>query len=252
MRLRRIIWTCSALAGLAWAQEKKQPEESEKFTSKLIPVRYVNVTHMRDLLSVPGVSVKADAEMHALVVSGRADAVTTLEEMVKKLDIAPTPPPPRPNIELTVYMLSGSTEGKSGHGDEVPADLSSTVKQLHQLFPYKSYRILDSFMLRGRDGARGNTTGSIPSPAGLPPATYRFDYLSAVLGDGTPRTIRLNGLNMNIRAPFATSGSTQFTYSDSGVSTDLDLREGQKVVVGKSNYGTDDAFILVVTAKVVE
>ena len=39
---------------------------------------------------------------------------------------------------------------------------------------------------------------------------------------------------------------------ESGVNTDVDVREGQKVVVGKSNFGAEDAFILVVTAKVVE
>jgi hypothetical protein len=41
--------------------------------------------------------------------------------------------------------------------------------------------------------------------------------------------------------------------NNSGIRTDVDVREGQKVVVGKSNIsGSVDALILIVTAKVVE
>ena len=39
----------------------------------------------------------------------------------------------------------------------------------------------------------------------------------------------------------------------SSIQSDIDIGEGQKVVVGKSStHATDDALILVVTAKVVE
>lgn len=41
--------------------------------------------------------------------------------------------------------------------------------------------------------------------------------------------------------------------SEANLATSLDAREGQKVVVGKSNVrGTDDAIILVITPRVIE
>jgi len=42
-------------------------------------------------------------------------------------------------------------------------------------------------------------------------------------------------------------------YIDTGIATDVDIREGQKVVVGKANMdGSDRASIVVLTAKVVD
>ena len=46
---------------------------------------------------------------------------------------------------------------------------------------------------------------------------------------------------------------TAFQYVETGINTDVDIREGQRVVVGKANMdGTDRASIVVLTAKVVE
>ncbi len=55
-----------------------------------------------------------------------------------------------------------------------------------------------------------------------------------------------------MRVPI-TTGPGQFQYQEVGINTDLDVREGQKVVVGKTNMDSSDrALIVVVTAKVVE
>ena len=44
--------------------------------------------------------------MHMIVVYGTQDAVATVEEMVKRLDVAP------PNIEFTVYLVLGNRSGR--------------------------------------------------------------------------------------------------------------------------------------------
>lgn len=256
MRIR--LLSMLAAAALLCAQEKPGTQkpttpEPEKLVTRIIQVHYVNVNHLRDLLGIPGVYVKADSDLHVLAVTGYPDTVQALEDMAKKLDVAPPPPPARPNIDLTVYILGADAKTR---GDEVPADLSATVRQLHQLFPYKGYRVLDTFVLRGRDGESGSTSGSIGSAADGTPTLYTFRYNKALVGEGTPRTIRLNDLQMNIRAPYTTqpvgTAPPQKSYLDSGIRTDLDIREGQKVVVGKSTYGAENPFILAVTAKVVE
>ncbi|HVN83075.1 MAG TPA: hypothetical protein VMW38_29095 [Terriglobia bacterium] len=43
------------------------------------------------------------------------------------------------------------------------------------------------------------------------------------------------------------------TYIDTGINTDLDVREGQKVVVGKATVdNSNNALFLVLTARVVD
>jgi len=234
-----MLWTLIALAGLALGQEKK-PEDTGKMVSKIIPVHYVNVNQLRNMLSVPAVQINANSEMQALVVTGSADAVAMLEEMAKKLDV---PPPPHPDIELTVYLVFGSPQGK---GDEIPTELASTIKQLHSSFAYKGYRMADSFVLRGRDGESGRTTGVIAGSTEMN-STYSFSYAHATVSGESPRVIRIDNLDMGLR--LTRNGSPV----DSGLRTSIDVREGQKVVVGKSNInGSDEALILVVTGKVVE
>ena len=42
-------------------------------------------------------------------------------------------------------------------------------------------------------------------------------------------------------------------FTTAGFNADIDVREGQKIVVGKSNFdGADGTFFLIVTAKVVD
>jgi hypothetical protein len=149
-----------------------------------------------------------------------------------------------------VYLLSGSPDVKQGGDEGIPTELASTVKQLRTLFAYKGYRLTESFVLRGRDGAGANTSGNIPNTN----QTYDFRYRSASVTAGSPRVVHLDDLSLQVSTPTrAVDKDNQTIYRRVGIGTNLDAAEGQKVVVGKSNTsGTDDALILVVTAKVVQ
>src|SRR5262249_34864659 len=138
-------------------------------------------------------------------------------------------------------LLYGAAQDPAG--DTTPQDLAATVKQLRSIFPYKGYRVMESFVLRGRDGQQTQTNGTLPGSTTL----YDFKYRPHVLPGSAPRMIRIDGLHFQLRIP------ENNTFFDANISTDLDTREGQKVVVGKSNVrGTADAILLVVTPKVIE
>jgi hypothetical protein len=47
-------------------------------------------------------------------------------------------------------------------------------------------------------------------------------------------------------------GNYQFTYIDVGLNTDIDIKEGQKAVVGRAGLERDKALFLVLTAQVVQ
>jgi len=245
--MKQILLIAFALAGLVRAQ---QPD-SEKITSKIIPVHYVNVNHLANLVSIPGLSVKSDSQMSVLVVTGPEHGVDAIEEMVKKLDV---PPPAEvvSTIELTGYLVSGSTQAR---GDEITADLSSTVKQLRALFPYKSYRVIDAFVLRG--SATTSQRSSLANTSGILLGTnseYRFSYTGATVLPGTPRSLRINNLDLEISTPTGARNEKGNPITRNvGIRTDVDIPEGQKVVVGKSNFtGADDALVLVLSAKILE
>jgi|SRR5579872_1323927 len=158
------------------------------------------------------------------------------------------------NVELTVYLLTGAAGGQAA--DEVPQDLTATVKQLHSVFTYKSYRLADSFVLRGRSytsssaGRGAYTDGILPANA----LHYRFGYNRLWVTGDPPRTVHVDGLNLNLsRPPVTTKDGKQRSDGVASINTDLDVRDGQKTVVGKSSVDTTgDALILVIVPKVIE
>jgi len=234
--MRRIIWTLLLTAACTWAQP-------EKFVQKIIEVKFADPGNVADAIRIFGVSAGADRSLHIVSVRGTAEQVTAAEEAIKKLDVAPL------NVELTVYLVNGIGGPKAGSTDEVPGELASTVKQLHSLFPYKSYRLTESFVLRAREGREGLSSGVIPGTN----SEYRFQYQRTSVSAGNPRVVRLDGMALTVSTPTGRDNDGKTVLRQVGVRTDIDAAEGQKIVVGKSNFnGSDDALILVVTAKVVQ
>jgi hypothetical protein len=212
---------------------------------KMVEVKYADPRRLSEAVRMFGVNTSYDSSLHMVALRGPAENVAAAEEAIRKLDIAPV------NVELTVYLLSGLGPSHQPSTEEFPSELSSTVKQLHALFNYKTYRLTESFVLRGRDGSNASTSGQLP---GSTEKNYSFGYVSATVSSGTPRVVHIDRMDLQVHTPNGrntTNGET--LYRTASIATNLDAAEGQKIVVGKSNInGSDDAMILVVTAKIVQ
>jgi len=237
----KILCGLAVMSLLAWGQDAAPP----RVERKLIQLKYVNADRMRNLLrNYTGGNIESDDNLHAVVIRGSSEMVASAEDVVKKLDVPPI------DFDLTVYLISTSAQA----GDQLPEALASTAKQLHGVFAYKGYQLLDSFVLRGRDGQGatgsqgGNAEGTIKN------STYSFRYNRASVLDGTPKMVNLQNLSLQIRLPSGMRNEKgQPEYKTTGLTTDIDIRDGQKVVVGKSDVNNGESpLILVVTAKVVE
>ena len=177
----------------------------------------------------------------------------TIEETIRRLDV---PPPTPQNVELTVYLLlgvgsgrlSGSRAGKCREAteDDIRVQRLSRNRYLGRQKPRQT-----AVPCQGL--ARLDT--DIPNPS-----TYSFGYSGCQYpSDEKGRSIRLDGLRFNANIwsrTQQTEGNVRRwirANSDAGFGTDVDVREGQKVVVGKAAIGgTNSALILVITAKVLE
>ena len=137
--MKRILLILFA-AALGWAQQDNGPK------SAIIDLKYADPNRVYSLLSgMFKLYMKADVGLHVIAIAGAPDDVAAAVAAIKRLDV---PTPPEPDVDLTVYLIYGLAQGPSA--DDIPQDLSSTVKQLHGLFGYRSYKLADSLMLRGR------------------------------------------------------------------------------------------------------
>jgi hypothetical protein len=165
------------------------------------------------------------------------------------------------NIELTVYLVSGLAQPQAGAAaGELPDDLATTLNQMRGVFAYKTYKLVSAFTLRGRNGSSAEVAGELP----LNNWAYDFKYNNANLSESTPGVVHINHLRLEItRRGFATRVSppgakevnSPLTLATSPVvlvSTDLDIKEGQKTVVGQSAVNGTDALFLVIVPKVIE
>lgn len=251
MRIAKYMLCGLALAGLLAAQKPASEEAAktllQNYQRRIFQVKYADVRSLRHVLDIFGYGIQADPDLHVLAVSAPPDVITAIEDAIKRLDV---PSAAAKDVDITVYLVLASQQ--AGAGDELPDGLPAVASQLKGIFAFKSFRMLDTVVLRTQPGNKAGASG-ILGAADAPKTRYHLNVRpSAVTDDPNGRLIRLNDLSLALNVP-VNSGSGQLTYMDAGINTEITVREGQKVVVGKSNLGTpDQALVLVVTAKVAE
>ena len=245
--MKRLLFTVILLAAPALAQQAST-SPPEPRVQKLFILKYANPRTVQSLLGTFGATAETNPEMRALAVSATASQMSAIEDAIARLDVPSAAPK---NIDLTCYMVIGS-ESDAGLGGPVPKELDSVVAQLKSAFAFKNYRLMDVLILRARTGQNAQTTssggtGSAGMNTGAQVITT-FQIKSASIGtDGT--TIRIDGMRASSRVPLA-SGNGQFSYTNLGLDSDVDIKEGQKVVVGRIGVTNDQALFLVLLAKV--
>lgn len=205
--------------------------------SKVFQIKYGDVNRIAGLINNMGASARADNDMHVIAVRGSKETVAAIEEALKQLDV---PPAPQKDIEITGYVIVASSEPAA---QPEPADLAAPLKQMHALLPYKSYRVVDTIVLRGRDGQGAHTQGMLAATGTGSKPQYTLDYSQASVTAQGGNMIRLDRLSFGVKI-----GGNSLAMN-----TNLDVHEGQKVVVGKTSVnGMEEAIILILSAKVID
>lgn len=229
------------------AQEPQKAENVNPRVQRVFILKYADPNLLAHLLGGFPASLTQNREMHALAVSASPETIAAIEDAIKRLDV---PPPAQQNIELTVYYLIGGDSENTG--GPLPKDLESVATQLKNTFSFKTYRLLDALELRTRAGQGGDSSGSPgPNAAGQGATVTQFHMNSATVSpDGS--SVRIDNVKAGVRLPVAsTSGSPQFTYIDIGLNADVDIKPGQKVVVGHLSMSQNQALFLLLMARVV-
>jgi hypothetical protein len=229
-------------------------QAEDQSVTKVFQLKYADPKALSRVLSLYG-RIESDMALGALTITTRDNTVMSgVEQIIKRFDV---PPPPVLNIDVTIYLMSALGTPATG---AVPPELEAVVKQLKNTFSYKGYQLLDTEVIRVRAGQGGEVSGVVNGAPSVGPnkTISQVKFRSAsVSTDEKGRAIRIDALKVGLRIPVESSsggpGQKQYLYVDTGINTDVDVREGQKVVVGKANMdGSDRASIVVLTAKVVE
>jgi len=109
--------------------------------------------------------------------------------------------------------------------------------------------VLDTIILRAKENSQAHTGGFLALPNVQPPgASMGFSIGRATVTDDV---VHLKDLKFSAQVP-TTTIKGDITYRDISFGTDVDVKVGQKVAIGKASVDTaGDALILVVSANVV-
>jgi hypothetical protein len=240
--------------------------ETEKTTTRIVPIEYADTNDLINILQLFGVRVIANDNPRAIVLSGAEGAVNLALDAVEQLDV---PPPPVKNVEVIVNLVVATKGGEIAPGLEpCGPQLDPVVEQLNAVFGFEQFALVDTLLLRGRDGSGIEASGFLTSFAAMNdsgqalPSQYQFrvdDLRVQSMPDAVAR-ISLNRLvfstELSIPTPTGAGPNgqrfTQISRQQMGISADLDVQEGQMAIVGKANVSTQgEVVFVVVSAKVV-
>lgn len=240
--MRKLCLLAALLAVTLSAQEPKQRIQ------KVFDVKYADVKELSNVLAVSNdLNVRFNEHFKTISLYGTAETIATAEELIKRFDTQrPVVRTSNRNVELTLYILVAAPKGTAG--EAVPTDLEPVVKQLKSTFGYNDFRLLDSAFIRAQEGSSVSTDGNTATPNPEMPAAQggyelRINRAIRVTPDEKGSRIRLDAFTFRLKV----AGSFV------NFNTDVDIREGQKVVIGKARGDASaGAYILVLSARVVD
>jgi hypothetical protein len=169
------------------------------------------------------------------------------------------------NLETQLYLIVGTNQ----EVDEprLPAILDNVVKQLRASLPFKNYRLAAPLINRVKNEGRLElsfiggplATQSAPATASSPSfSQFKVRQVKLSRNSENQPIVQMLGFSFGARIPIQSPGPIAangavtpiLNYENTGVYTDISMREGDPVIVGTLNVGpSNDAIILVVAAK---
>ncbi|HWN12051.1 MAG TPA: hypothetical protein VNO50_22670 [Pyrinomonadaceae bacterium] len=168
------------------------------------------------------------------------------------------------NLDTQLYLLVATNQEVDD--TKLPAALDSVVKQLRASLPFKNYKLISTLVNRVKNEGRLSLKwvgGPLPGSAAASPNTpsfneFKVNHLKFVTDSGGRQLVRMDGFVFGARIPIVTGTAIAsngpaapiINYEQTGLNTDISIREGEPVVVGTLNVGpSGDAIILVMSAK---
>ena len=253
------LLTLALVLAFACASTAQQPEPSPAqnqpdspsqrgFKSKIFEVKYRDANSLLNAVyqlgsGFKGSAMSASPEFKTLTVRDFPENIAVVEEALKRLDV---PAAPRPNIELHMHVLVASNGG--GTATDMPAELKDVLTELRGTLNYRNYELAASIVQRLTEtprGLQGSGVAELPSSSpGTPASPMAYEYslhnVSLVQNTTGAASVQIADFSFLI-----------IEKDRAKVQTALNLRDGEKVVVGTATL-RNRALVIVLTAKLIK
>jgi len=168
------------------------------------------------------------------------------------------------NLDTQLYLLIATNQEVDDA--KLPSALAPVVAQLRTSLPFKNYRLAATLINRVKNDGRLSLQwvgGPLLPSAAASTSTPSFNEFKVntvkLTTDAAGRdVVRMEGFRFGARIPIQTGTAVAsngpaapiINYENTGLNTDISMREGDPVIVGTLNVGpSGDAIILVMSAR---
>jgi len=169
-------------------------------------------------------------------------------------------------VQLHLLVTSEGAEGATKGAAKIPQALDGLVRQLKASLPPADYRLAATFIYRVRDGGKlevrtvGGSPFAPPQPLSLTPMFFQFTLDGVKLADDSSGgvLITIHEFRLGLKVPIQMSavsndkagqGYPLIQYEDTGIYTQISVREGEPTLVGSFNILDGQLFIPVISIK---
>lgn len=253
--LTTLVLTLNVIPAVLAQQPAATPEKPKEdfvterqFKSRIFEVKYREPSSLASVLrqlgsGFKGAGISANNEFNTLTVRDFPENLVTIEEAIKRLD---TPAAPPSSVQMHMHVLLASNRSGPAPAEEIPVELKDVITELRGTLTYRNYELVTSVLQRLTETNRaltGSGLAQIPGESGVAKVSYEYyvNQLSFV-----PSASGVQGIQIQ-----------DFTFILQGegirgrVQTALNLRDGEKVVVGTATIN-DRALIVVLIPKIVK
>jgi hypothetical protein len=194
-----------------------------------------------------GATINYSDEFKTLTVRDFPENIAAMEEALKRLD---TPQAAQPDIELRMNVLIASNV--EGVANQYPADLGDVVKQMQAMLNYKSYTNIATVVQRVRAGSHNiGISGTAEVAGNLLGGGARTAYYDCSARSMSLTSDSSGGYLVQLSESVFSFHGLSGDLGQANIHTDLNLRNGEKVVVGTATLG-NKGLILVLSARVIK
>jgi hypothetical protein len=242
-----------ALAAPVFAEDTAQEKTETKgpFRKELVQLKYLRSggalsNFIQTYLSREGRTTGGPTD-RVIVISDYPENVEKALQAIRQIDVKPA------DLQFTVQLILGSEEPEKG-SEAIPND--PVMRELRNLLKYKSYSLLDTSIVRAMDDENSEVRlgEKAEFELQLRPKVIR-DEKSSLIQTG----VRLIQIVPATSTFTPTSGNAPTVSNTVGeqrkilISTTLNLKSGDKTVVGVSKLdGGDKGLILIISGKIVD
>jgi hypothetical protein len=258
-----LAFTTDSLCQESNSSQSKEPQyvENKGFKGQIFEIKHRRPQEIIRAITplgsgFKGATVTYNDETQTISVRDFPENIAAIEEAIKRLD---TPQSARveSSVELSIQVLLTRTDAPPNLIPTPPPPyLNDVIKQMQNTFAFKDYQLVATIVQRAKTHSRlqggyavfgkGNALwiesykredGGLDSQQGKADYEYRASGIEVSSNSSDGGKIQIDNFF--------------FRFGAAEVQTDLEVRDGEKLVVGTASWG-NKAMILVLTAKVLK